>query len=107
MDKLFSQLSTIEQDQTRLESIRQLESAFNEVKASYAQEYDATLTNVIEHIKDKLKKNAKVRNAVEKYVYTYVRPEAVDEAMEVLYGMLAAELAQTMQALTHTSCTVM
>jgi len=107
MDKLFSQLNTIEQDQTRLESIRQLESAFNEVKASYSQEYDATLTNVIEHIKDKLKKNVKVRNAVEKYVYTYVRPEVMSEATEVLYGMLAAELAQTMQALTHTSCAVM
>jgi len=107
MDKLFAHLATIEEDQNKLESIGQLEEAFNEVKSNYRQEYDTNLKVVIEHIKDKLKRNEKIKNAVEKYVYTYVRPEVVDEAIEVLYGMLAAELAQTMQALTHTSCNLM
>jgi hypothetical protein len=45
----------------RLENIRQLERAFNEVKASYAEEYDETLTNVIGQIKNKMKRNPKMK----------------------------------------------
>lgn len=107
-NNLFRQIGIIETDGQRLESIRQLEEAFNEIKSSYAQEYDQTLVNIINQIKDKMKRNQKMQNAVEKYIQRYVTDISIkDEAREVLYSMLAAELAQTFQTLSHTSCQVM
>jgi hypothetical protein len=107
-NNLFRQIGIVDTDGQRLESIRHLEKAFNEVKESYSREYDQTLTNVIEQIKNRMKQNLKMRQAVDGFIQSYVSNEnKKTEATEVLYGMLAAELAQTFQALSHTSCSIM
>ncbi len=106
MDRILIQLNTIEKDQKRLENIRQLENAFNEVKSSYANEYNNTLAEVNEKIKTKLKENAKIRDVVNKYVRTYAKPEVAEEATDMLYNLLSAELAMTLQTLSHTSCII-
>lgn len=105
---LLKRINIVEQDAERLESIRRLEKAFNEVKTSYSKEYNSTLSGVIDHIKGKIKGNEKMKEAVESFVENFVTDKSKkDEAREVLYGMLAAEMAQTMQALSHASCTLM
>jgi hypothetical protein len=104
MSNLFAQIGLIEDDQKRLESINRLQEAFNEVKAGYAEEYNSTLVDVISQIKTKLKNNQKMNEAVTTYVNNYVKFDKREEASEALYNMLSAELVQTFQALTHTSC---
>lgn len=106
MSNLFQQLGVIEEDQKRLESISKLEDAFNEVKASYAQEYNSTLSEALDQIKIRMKKNPKMVEAVEGYVNKHCKEESKGQAAEELYGMLAAEMLQTFQALSHASCLV-
>ena len=107
---LFSQLSVIEEDKNRLESINRLQEAFDEVGSSYANEYNTALSNALDHVKSKMKSkmksNIKMREAVDNYVRNYVILEKRTEASEALYNMLAAELLQTFQALSHTSCVI-
>lgn len=107
MEKLLKEIGTIEEDQKRLESIYQLEKAFNEVKASYSQEYNETLLNAMKEIKSKMKRNPKMKEAVNSFVNIYVHNNKKDEATEALYDMLAAEMLETLQTLSHTSCSIM
>ena len=106
-NNIFEQLSTIEQDQKQLDSINRLQTAFDEVRSSYSQEYNTTLSNVLSQFTDKLKANDKMKKAVDTFVSSYVKPECKDDATESLYNMLAAELLQTFQAVSHASCAVM
>lgn len=107
MDDLLKEITTIEQDQKQLENIEQLEKALNKVKAGYTQDYNQKLLHTIEQFKSQLKNNQKIRETVDKFVHDYVFPEKRAEARDFLYGILSAEMIQTLQALNHTSCNIM
>lgn len=47
-----------------------------------------------------------MREAVEIFVNSYVCQDKKEEATEAMYNMLAAELIQTYQALSHASCVI-
>lgn len=106
MSDFFKQLSVIEEDYKRLESITKLQEGFNEVKASYSMEYNSTLEKLLGDVKTKLRGNSKMKDAVNNYVKTYVKSGMEKQAEEALYNMLAAEILGTFQALSHTSCNI-
>jgi uncharacterized protein YggL (DUF469 family) len=107
MENLFHKIYTIEEDEDKLNQINKLQAAFKEVKSSYVHEHDDNLREVINIIKNKLKVNKGMHDAVEGYIERYVKEEMKHEAREQLYDMLAAELLQTMQVLSHTSCAIL
>jgi ribosomal protein S7 len=100
-------LNRIEEDSKKLESIDKLQQAFQEVRQSYRSEYQESLDHVLGNIKSKMMQNQSMIDAVTIYVEKYVAPDKRDAASEELYNMLAAEMLQTMQAIQHTSCTLM
>lgn len=106
MDEILQKLNTVGRDQQKLETLNRLEQAVNEVKKSCSEEYSTTLSSVIEKIKEKMKANPNMVKAVENFSHNFVPIEKRGEAEEALYGMLSAEIAQTVQVLSHTSCVV-
>lgn len=103
---LFHDLSTIEEDTKKLESIDRLQQAFRDVRQSYREEYRDSMTHVLGNIKKKMKKNHGMVEAVNDYVQRFV-PGNRQEATEELYNLLAAEMLHTLQALQHTNCAIM
>jgi len=106
-NSLFKDLTTIETDQKQLESIERLQQAFIDVRRSYRQEYHDSLEHLLTNVKDKMKKNPGMVDAVATYIERFVDEEKHEEAREELYNILAAEMLQTIQTLQHTNCMVM
>ena len=103
----FQELSIVETDQKQLESIDRLQQAFLDVRKSYSQEYKESLNHLLTNVKDKMKQNPGMVDAVNTYVSKFVPMNKQDVAKEELYNLLAAEMLQTMQTLQHASCVVM
>lgn len=106
-ETFFQDLTIIETDQKQLESIDRLQKAFSDVRRSYRREYQDSLNHLLTNVKDKLKNNEGMVEAVEMYVSKFVSVEKRQNAEEELYNLLAAEILQTMHALQHASCCVM
>lgn len=106
MDNMLRELNTIEHDQKQLESIERLQHAFNQVKETYAREYNDTLGHVITPVKEKLQKDDKMRSVVNNYVEKFVNEDKREIARDELYTILAADYVHTLQTLSHTSCVI-
>jgi hypothetical protein len=103
----FKDLTTVETDQKQLESIDRLQQAFLDVRKSYSQEYKESLNHLLTNVKDKMKRNPGMVDAVNTYVSKFVPVNKQDVAKEELYNLLAAEMLQTLQTLQHATCLVM
>jgi hypothetical protein len=106
-ENIFHDLTTIEADQKQLESIDRLQQAFADVRQNYRREYQDSLQHVLANVKNKMKSNEGMVEAVNIYVSRFVSADKEEEATEELYNLLAAEMLQTMHALQHTTCCVM
>lgn len=103
----FQELSIVETDQKQLESIDRLQQAFLDVRKSYSQEYKESLTHLLTNVKEKMKRNHGMVEAVDIYVSKFVPVNKQDAAKEELYDLLSAEMLQTLQTLQHATCMVM
>lgn len=106
-NSFFQELATVETDKQQLESIDRLQQAFLDVRKSYSQEYKENLTHLLTNVKDKMKKNPGMVEAVDMYVRKFVPISDQDAAKEELYNLLSAEMLQTLQTLQHATCAVM
>ena len=105
-DDLFNKIGLIETDGKKLETIYQLQKAFEQVKSNYASEYNNTSNDILETVKSRMKKNPYMAKAIQTFVNRYVLSSLRESATEELYGMLSAEIVQTLQTLSHTSCVI-
>lgn len=109
MSNLFEHLGNIDHDHKQLQQIDELQQAFNKVKKGYEKDYILKLKGAIDEVKSRLKNNCGMHKAVEIYIQKYVigTEEFKNNAREELYEILAAEMLQTFQTLSHTSCSIM
>ena len=107
MSELFNELTVIEQDQDRIDSINRLQQAFNEVKNGYQYEYNQSVSHMVGEIKSKMKMNTSMVRAVNSFVDKYVEnPSKKSAAKDEMYGILSAEMMSMLQALKHTTCII-
>lgn len=104
---IFRDLNILEEDSKQLESIAKLQQAFREVRQNYRDEYTSSMNHVLGQIKEKMRKNHGMVDAVNSYILQYVEPSKHKKATDELYNLLAAEMLHTLQALQHTTCLCM
>jgi predicted phage gp36 major capsid-like protein len=103
---IFEQLSIVTEDQKKLESIEELQKAFNNARESCRRERNDTLRQAVDNIKEKMRKNTGVKKAVNVFISTYVPENKKADATEALYDMLSVEFLETLNTISHTSCNI-
>lgn len=104
---VLHQLQSLENDQRRLEEIKQLEDALQIAKKKYVKDYNNVSENLVGQVVQKLKNNIRVKSVVDNYIKSYVNPNSSEAAERELYNIMAAEFLEMLETLNHTSCSVM
>jgi 3-hydroxyacyl-CoA dehydrogenase len=92
----------MDEEERYLKKIEALQEAFSNIK----KEHDHHFHHILNTFKQKMKENPVIVENVESFVNNYVIAEYENEAREVLYGMLAAEMVDAIRTLSKTSCTI-
>lgn len=106
MDNILTKLATAEEDQKKLDELNHLQNMVDTVKKNYFAEYSQNVQEVVNNIRNKLENNPKITKVVNDYIDNYVRPEKKEEARDMLYTILSAEIAALFQTLSHSSCSI-
>ena len=102
MNQLLKEISVMDEEALYLKKIESLQEAFSNIK----QDHDNHLRHILNTFKQKMQDNPVIEENVESFVNNYVINEYQDEARDVLYSMLAAEMVDTFQTLSNSTCSV-
>ena len=76
-------------------------------RKKYIADYKHVTEDIVAPVVAKLKENYRVRRVVNNYLDTYVKSNRRDEADAELYSIMTAEFPEMLDALNHTTCSIM
>lgn len=106
MDNFLPELKELEQNEKKLQMIKELEENILTLKQKYSREYSNEINVLLHYIREKMEQNINMKNVVETYVNRYCNKNQQEEAREQLYNLLSAEIIQIIQTITRTNCII-